>query len=290
MRNTICQIGLIFLSLFIYVSCSGQSDFYTLDDYVKVQKIDAHIHVKTNRDAFVEQAEKDNFKLVNIVVDATKGPESIQTQYDYCMDQKTRHPDDYEVVTSFSIKEWDDPNWVANTISWLEKNFKEGAVGVKVWKNIGMVFRDANGELVMIDDPKFDSIFKFITEKKKTLVGHLGEPQNCWLPLDQMTANNDRVYFEEHPQYHMYKHPEMPTYNEQIAARDRMLEKNPNLAFVGAHMGSLEWSVDELANTHPFARSPSHYPLRRPLQMCLVPRGTVTKLRCVPPLHSTSFV
>ncbi len=26
-----------------------------------------------------------------------------------------------------------------------------------------------------------------------------------------------------------------------------MLEKNPNLVFVGAHMGSLEWSVDELA-------------------------------------------
>ena len=26
-----------------------------------------------------------------------------------------------------------------------------------------------------------------------------------------------------------------------------MLEKNPELIFIGAHMGSLEWSVDELA-------------------------------------------
>jgi len=39
----------------------------------------------------------------------------------------------------------------------------------------------------------------------------------------------------------------MPSYEEQIAARDRMLEKNPNLIFIGAHLGSLEWSVDELA-------------------------------------------
>src|SRR5690606_1330680 len=36
-------------------------------------------------------------------------------------------------------------------------------------------------------------------------------------------------------------------YEDQIAARDRMLERNPELIFIGAHMGSLEWSVDELA-------------------------------------------
>ncbi|MDX1365425.1 MAG: amidohydrolase family protein, partial [Arenibacter latericius] len=74
-----------------------------------------------------------------------------------------------------------------------------------------------------------------------------GEPKNCWLPLDEMTTNNDREYFEEHPQYHMYQHPELPSYEEQIAARDRMLENHPDLVFIGAHMGSLEWSVDELA-------------------------------------------
>lgn len=247
MQKRFFQNNALFLPLLILVSCNSESDFYTLNDYVKVDKIDTHVHLTTNRDVFVNQARKDNFKGLNIVVDLSKGPEFIQKQYDYCMDQKTRHPDDFEVVTSFSIKDWDDPDWVKNTIIWLEKNFDEGAVGVKVWKNIGMVFRDKNGYLVMIDDPKFDSIFSYISKKGKVLVGHLGEPKNCWLPLDEMTANNDRVYFEEHPQYHMFKHPQLPSYEDQIAARDRMLEKNPDLVFVGAHMGSLEWSVDELA-------------------------------------------
>jgi len=32
-----------------------------------------------------------------------------------------------------------------------------------------------------------------------------------------------------------------------MAARDRMLEKNKNLPFLGAHLASLEWSVEELA-------------------------------------------
>ena len=32
-----------------------------------------------------------------------------------------------------------------------------------------------------------------------------------------------------------------------MRARDHMLEKHPGLQFIGAHLGSLEWSVDELA-------------------------------------------
>jgi predicted TIM-barrel fold metal-dependent hydrolase len=45
----------------------------------------------------------------------------------------------------------------------------------------------------------------------------------------------------------MYLHPADPSYEDQIKARDNMLEKHPSLRFVGAHLGSLEWNVDELA-------------------------------------------
>ena len=41
----------------------------------------------------------------------------------------------------------------------------------------------------------------------------------CWLPLDSMTVNGDRNYYRNHPQYHMYQHPENPSYEELIAAR-----------------------------------------------------------------------
>ncbi|HSQ84607.1 MAG TPA: amidohydrolase family protein, partial [Desulfobacterales bacterium] len=81
----------------------------------------------------------------------------------------------------------------------------------------------------------------------KPVVGHLGEPKNCWLPLDEMTTKNDSGYFARNPHYHMYLHPEFPSYEEQMAARDRMLDKNPDLVFIGCHLASLEWSVDEMA-------------------------------------------
>ncbi|GGW21986.1 amidohydrolase family protein [Arenibacter certesii] len=222
-------------------------EYYTLEDFNKVAKIDTHIHVFTNRNSFVEQAKKDNFRLLNIMVDLSKGKELIKSQYSYSFAQKKAHPGQYEVVSSFSIEDWDNPDFIMNTIAWLDKSFEEGAIGVKVWKNIGMVFRDKDNQLIMIDHPRLDAIFNHLVSKKIPLVGHLGEPKNCWLPLEEMTTNNDRAYFEEHPQYHMYQHPELPSYEEQIAARDRMLEKHPDLVFIGAHMGSLEWSVDELA-------------------------------------------
>jgi hypothetical protein len=145
------------------------------------------------------------------------------------------------------MKEWDNPDWTQQSLTWLDSCFEAGAIGIKVWKNIGMVQRDKEGELVMIDDPKFDTIFNVLAQRNIPVMGHLGEPKNCWLPVEEMTTNNDKNYFTNNPQYHMYQHPEMPSYDEQIAARDRMLEKNPELTFIGAHLGSLEWNVDELA-------------------------------------------
>jgi predicted TIM-barrel fold metal-dependent hydrolase len=62
-----------------------------------------------------------------------------------------------------------------------------------------------------------------------------------------MTIEGDRTYYSEHPEYHMYKRPENPSYADEIRARDNMLQKHPHLRVVGAHLGSLEWNVDELA-------------------------------------------
>lgn len=218
-----------------------------MDDFGAVDKIDAHIHVFTDRNHFVDQAKRDNFRLLNIMVDLSEGEELIRRQYGYCAAQKKEQSGEFEFATSFSIEDWDNPDFTKNTLAWLDKSFAEGAIAVKVWKNIGMVFHDGDNQLIMIDDPKLDAIFNYLAKRKIPLIGHLGEPKNCWLPLEEMTTNNDRSYFYKHPEYHMYKHPELPSYKEQIAARDKMLDKHPDLVFIGAHMGSIEWSVDELA-------------------------------------------
>ncbi|HET8736478.1 MAG TPA: amidohydrolase family protein [Pricia sp.] len=228
-------------------SCTNASKYYTMADYAKVDKIDTHIHVSADRDIFVKKARNDNFQLLNILVDNTRGREDILARYAKKKALKKEYPQDFEYATTFSIKEWDEPDWASQTVNWLDKNIQDGAIAVKVWKNIGMVFKDSTGRLIMVDDPKLDTIFNFLAERKIPVLGHLGEPRNCWLPLDKMTVENDKIYYGKFPEYHMYKHPTMPSYEEQIAARDRMLEKNPDLIFVGVHLGSMSWSVDEVA-------------------------------------------
>jgi hypothetical protein len=219
---------------------------FTMADFASVDKVDIHVHINTSDTALIDQAAADHFRLLTINVDYPDFP-PLAEQRRVAHALVAAHPDTLAYAAAFSMQGWDEPGWQQGVIRELDSEFAHGAVGVKVWKNIGMVIRDAKGKLVMIDDPKFDAVFEFIRQRNKVLIGHLGEPRNCWLPIADMTVNGDKEYFQEHPQYHMYLHPEMPTYEEQMAARDRMLDRNPKIKFMGAHMASLEWSVDRLA-------------------------------------------
>jgi predicted TIM-barrel fold metal-dependent hydrolase len=221
-------------------------EFCTPEDFRIMPKIDAHCHIETDRTAFMEQALTDHFSIVTINTDAG-GNLPVDEQQRLAVIQHKAYPEQLVFLATFSMKKWGAPGWQEYTLSRIEEALAQGAAGVKVWKNIGMVEKDRNGKFIMIDDPGFDPIFEYLEEKGLPVCGHLGEPRNCWLPVDSMTVNNDRSYFKEHPEYHMFLHPDFPSYEDQIRARDNMLKKHPGLLFIGAHMGSLEWSVDELA-------------------------------------------
>ena len=226
---------------------NSEQAYYTVDDFKSVKKFDAHVHVNTDQAAFIKQAEEDNFRLLTINWDDVNDPPPMEVQQKFAIQQLKAFPGRIAYATTFSIRNFNNDDWQEQTIAWLKNSFSQGAIAVKIYKVIGMSLRDKNGKLVMIDDPRFDPVIDFIMKNNIPVVGHLGEPKNCWLPVEKMTIKGDKNYFSEHPEYHMYLHPEFPSYEEQIAARDHMLEKHPGLKFIGAHLGSLEWSVDELA-------------------------------------------
>lgn len=235
---------ILVISTLALFSC--QNNYYSINDFGSVEKIDSHFHIYTDKNVSQEQAQKDNFKLFAINT-YSGGCERVVEAHQWLTAIKQTSPNNFAFSATFCLEGWDDPAWAENTISWIDQCVADGANSVKVWKNVGMEFRDKDSILVMIDDPQFDPVFKHLAEKGIPLVGHLGEPKNCWLPVNDMTTNNDKRYFTEHPQYHMFKHPEFPSYQEQMGARDQMLEKNPDLTFIGCHLASLEWSVDTLA-------------------------------------------
>ncbi len=221
-----------------------EEQYYGVEDFESVKKFDIHIHINTEEVFFIEQAQADNFQFLDIVDDRPFGL-PMDEQQKIAMLHLKNFSKSMAVATTFPVKDWGNDDWSKNTITGLKKSFSDGAIAVKIWKNIGMDLRDENGKFVMVDNVRLDPILDYLVTNNIPLLGHNGEPRDCWLPLDEMTFSQG--YYGSHPEYHMYLHPEYPSYQDQIDARDRMLAKHPNLIFMGAHLGSLELSLDELA-------------------------------------------
>ena len=228
-------IAVIFLA-----SCTQKPDFKSFP------KIDAHVHLETADDSFIKLINENNIKLMTLVTGASSQV-YIDEQFEYASELNNKHREAIAFATTFTMQGFGESGWQEKTIEWLTQSFENGAIAVKVWKDIGMTFRDKDSSFILIDDKRFDPIWDFIESQNITLVNHNGEPKNCWLPLDKMTVEGDVSYYTENTKYHMYLYPEYPSYEELLAARDRMLKKHPNIRYVGCHLGSLEWSVDEQA-------------------------------------------
>ncbi len=234
------------LAVIIFAGC--QTGYYTADDYQKVLKIDSHIHINSDDGVFEEQAASDNFLLITLGVDHGDSA-NIRSQFNYASASAKLHKGRvfYGPTFLFDTVRWGTEAWSEKIISQLGKDINEGAVTVKIWKNVGMTVRDRNGKFIMVDDPGLDKVINFIKSKNLPVTGHLGEPRNCWLPLEEMTVSSDSSYFARNPQYHMYLHPEYPSYEDQMNARDNLLKKHPDLTFIGCHLASFEWNVDSIA-------------------------------------------
>jgi predicted TIM-barrel fold metal-dependent hydrolase len=255
MRTFLAATGCLMLAVTSGARAADAERPYTRADFTRIPKIDSHVHANTDDRVFLDVAAKDGFEIISINVDYPDFP-PLNLQAEIAHKLLAVDPGHFHFVTTFSMKGFGDRNWTTETIRDIDAEMQRGAIGVKVWKNIGMVEKNSQGHFIMLDDPGFDGVMNHLEEHGIPLIAHQAEPKNCWLPLEAMTTENDRSYFRDHPEYHMYLHPEQPSYEALMAARDRFVARHPKLSFVGAHMASIEWSVDELGkflDSHPNA-------------------------------------
>ena len=226
---------------------AGTPEYYARGDLRRVAKIDAHMHVHGAADRLMAQASADNFRILTIDVDYPDYPPLAEQLRD-AVSLRERFPGRVAFATTVSVEGFQSPGWAAATIQSIDADVARGAVGVKIWKNIGMALRDPDGRYVMPDDTRLAPVIAHLETAGIVLLSHQAEPLNCWLPLKQMTVRGDRDYFRQHPQYYMFEHPEMPAHDFILAARDRMLQAHPRLQFDGVHLASLEWDVARVAD------------------------------------------
>jgi predicted TIM-barrel fold metal-dependent hydrolase len=113
-------------------------------------------------------------------------------------------------------------------------------------KNIGMELKNQSGQYVMPDDPRLEPIYKDIAAHHKTLISHAADPDVAW-GAQHATASGVK-YYSEHSQWDMSKKPDAPSKKAVLDARDHLLIMNPELRVIGAHLGSMEHQLDDLAN------------------------------------------
>ncbi len=206
--------------------------------------IDSHIHFSAGHPDCESLLESLGVQALNVCVprDSHGGWRGEAERY---RSLHAASPRLFAWCTAFDLPRFDDPGYVEAVIEGLRSDIAAGAVACKIWKNVGMEVRRPDGAFLMVDDPLFDPILAFLEKQGLTLLLHIGEPLACWQPLDP--ASPHYGYYSAHPEWHVHGRPDFPSHRQLIDARDRLLERHPGLRVVGAHLGSLEYDVAEVA-------------------------------------------
>jgi hypothetical protein len=150
-----------------------------------------------------------------------------------------------QLCTTFDPYQFNKPNFLQDASNGLTQDFTRGVVAVKIWKNVGMEIRKSSGQYLMPDDPIFAPIYQDMVVRQKTLITHVADPDTAWGV--QAASGFSTKYYEQNPQWDMSRKPGAPEKKTILRARDHLLQMNPQLRVIGAHFGSMEEHLDDLA-------------------------------------------
>jgi uncharacterized protein len=146
---------------------------------------------------------------------------------------KGRYPNRFVVFANLNYDDLNTPGYGKRAAARLEQDVKNGAQGLKIFKNYGMDLKYANGERVHVDDPEFDAVWEKCAELKIPVLIHIAEPSPFFDPWDYQ---NER--WEELREFPQRARPpsKYPAFETLIAERNRMFAKHPRTNFIAAHL------------------------------------------------------
>ena len=211
--------------------------------FESLRKIDVHAHIYEDMPVVNAMLRRLNLRVVNISNPGTD--RYLDFMHRFNAELVKRHPDIFSFASTFDLTTRDQPDYGARGAKALDETFAQGAVMVKIWKEVGMELKRPDGTFLMPDDPILDPVYAHLVLRRKPLLAHLAEPREAWLPLDPKSVHYG--YYSRNPQWHLYGKRGYPSHAQIIEARDHILAKHPELVMIGAHLGSLEYDVNEVA-------------------------------------------
>jgi hypothetical protein len=211
-----------------------------------LEPIDTHTHVAKGDADFYAMLERLHMHILDILLvdDHEEYRKSLGAQLQDALRVVHESHGHAALCTSIDPFQFGHPDFPNSAIRGLDRDFADGSVAVKIWKNIGMELKDKDGHYVLADNPAFEPIYRDIEKHNRTLVAHQAEPDEAWGPPNPNGL--DYSYYKENPVWYMYQKPDAPKKQQILDARDHLLAENPQLRVVGAHLGSMEDDLDGL--------------------------------------------
>ena len=193
--------------------------------------VHAHSNAKTREElaAWVRTMDEVGVETTVLLTGATGA------QFNQMAELYSTRADRFQLFCGVLATNLDDPDYPQRAAAELERCYRKGARGVGELSDKGLGF--SGGQLprpkrLHGDDPRLDPFFRKCAELKIPVIAHIADHPSCWKPLD--------VYQERSPQYqHFNLHgKDIPTHEELIASRDRMVAKHPKTTFISCHLGN----------------------------------------------------
>ncbi len=141
--------------------------------------------------------------------------------------------------------ECNQPHFVRNTVEQLREAASKGWIGgLKFFKDFGLRYRDSSGELLRIDDPRWDPIWEACGELGLPVLMHTADPSAFFVPISE--TNERQRELGQHPDWSFFG-DNFPAREELHAARNKVIERHPKTQFIAAHFGNDAEDLAELA-------------------------------------------
>ena len=151
----------------------------------------------------------------------------------------SKYKDRMALFANINFRESVGPGFGAQAAKQLETDVKAGAAGLKIFKDLGMFVRKADGSRLHVDDPELDVVWDTCARLNIPVLIHVAEPSAFFDPLDY---GNER--WLELALYPDRRHQTGVRFEELMTERNNMIRKHPNTRYILAHFG---WHASDLA-------------------------------------------
>jgi uncharacterized protein len=156
---------------------------------------------------------------------------------------KRRYKDRFAVFANLDYSNIDDPGYGERAAKQLDQDVRNGAQGLKFFKNFGMDLKDSKGQRIHVDDPRFEPVWALCAKLKIPVLIHTGEPWSFFQPQDRY--NERWLELKQFPQ--RARPPDRyPSWETLMGEQHHLFATHPKTMFINAHLGWLGGNLGEL--------------------------------------------